>query len=241
MLNLSFCKIRVSATRPLAVGQTSLDEGLALMAVRDSTGTLTVKPTSGTSTDEFAGFSMSERQLPTIFPQVFVGNVVLLSTGVYGVQLPRAIVGTPRVSYTSNNTGLTSNSGLAAGQYFATATPGQVTVNAGDLGKSLTIIYNYSPTIQDMFYLGGDNSPTTFTTMAGVIGATGVIESGEVYTSYYDTSIDWLSWTPTVGLKGVANGIVTTAAGTGATIKGRVVMTPNTDFPFLGIDCNGNT
>ena len=239
MLKLSYCEIRVSRPRDVAAGVTTIEEGVGLMAVREQ-GITKVKPSTGAAnTDEFAGFAMNERTAPSLFPMVFQGKVVLLSAGKWGFNLPKAPVGTPRVTYDATGAVIPvytadSDSVLEVDEYKITGTVFETTVDA--LGKLINVVYNFSPTFADLQVLGGDNSPTTFSTLASLIGITGVIESGLVYTSNFDPSIDWANWTPAIGLKSVANGVITTLAGTGAIIKGRVMAAPSVDMPFLAID-----
>ena len=240
MLKLSSCKIRVSDTFDIAAGVVSLEEGLGLIAVREN-GKLKVKAGLGAAdTEEFAGISLSERTAPTIFPLILTeAVVVLLETGKWGVRLPRPIVGTPQIRYAATNVALTlytadSDSLLEAGEYQPSSD--YIQVVEADLGKKLNVIANYAPTIQDMHTLGGDNSPTTFAPMTSVLGATSAITSGTVYTSNYDVTIDWANWTPAVGLKVKANGVIGSGTGTGATIKGRVVEAPTQEQPFLGFE-----
>ncbi len=235
MIYNSLCQIRVSNPYGVAAGVTAVEEGRALIGVREN-GTLKAKiAVGGANTEEFIGFALNERTAPSIFPLVLENEVVvLLEAGKWGVQLPKTLTGTPRVSYVSSGTALTVASGApAAGEYRVVGS--QIEVNTADLGKALRIVGNYVPNIADLMYLGGDNSPTTFSTITSLIDTTGVIEQGVVYTSNYDVTVDWASWTPATGLKAVANGVVSTS-GTGATIRGRVVQAPTQDIPFLGID-----
>ena len=242
MLNLTYSSIRVSRNRPVISSVTTLEEGTGLIASRVN-GELQVGPSVGAAnTEEFAGFALNERTAPALFPSVLLSQVVVLVTGTtYGVSLPRPVVGAVRVAYTTSGTALTlsGSGGTAApnaGEYRITS-GNIVEVNVADLAKKINITFKYSPTIQDILTLGGDNSPTTFLSIVQFTGNTGVIEEGVIFTSFFDVAIDWANWTPTVGLKLAANGVITSAAGTGATItRGRVVAAPTTDIPFLGVD-----
>jgi hypothetical protein len=236
MLDLAKSEIRVSRNRDVASGVTSLEEGVGLMAVRAG-GILTVNRGAGAAnTEEFAGVALHERQAPALMPIVIQSKVVLISTGLWGVVLSRAVVGTPRVTYVATGTALTVAGGAPAAGEYRIVGGTTVEVNSADLAKTIQITYTYTPTVADLMLLGGDNSPTTFASLPGIISVVGVIEQGLVYTSNFDPTINWDAWTPTIGLKVAANGIFTSAAGTGATVNGRVVQAPNVDSPFLGID-----
>jgi hypothetical protein len=236
MLNLSLCGVRVSRNRAVASGVTSLEEGIGLIAVRVA-GQVTVKPgVGGANTEEFAGVALNERTAPTLAPLVYRAKVVLVTSGQWGVVLNRNVVGTPRVVYTASGTALTASGGGAptAGQYRV-VNNNVVEVNTADLGKEIEVTYTYAPTIADLYQLGGDNSPTTFATLPTLIGVTGVIEEGLVYTTNFDPSADWAGWTPASTIKVGANGVFQ-IGGTGASVKGRVMHAPSVDIPFLGID-----
>lgn len=243
MLNLSKCDPRRSVSRPVAAGVGAVEEGIALNGVREG-GILKVKPAVGAAnTEEFAGFALNERTAPANFPMVLENQVVVqFEAGRYGVRIAKPVVGTPQIRFASNNVALTEytadlDSVLEAGEYkITTATDGGnvVEVLVGDLGKKLNIIYAYAPTVTDLMMLGGDNSPVTFTSITSIIGETGVIEQGIVYTSNYDVTVDWANWTPASPLKAGANGVVK-LSGNGATINGRIIEAPTQDSPFLGV------
>lgn len=244
MLNLSKCDPRRTTSRPVAAGVGAIEEGVGLNGVLES-GILKLKPGVGAAnTEAFAGFALNERTAPTTFPMVLQDQtVVLIESGVRGIRIPKAVVGTPQIRYAATNVALTEYTAdadalLEAGEYkITTASDGGniIEVHADDLAKKLNVIYTYTPNISDLYMLGGDNSPVTFSTITGIIGETSVIEEGVVYTSNYDVTVDWASWTPATGLKLGANGVVKTS-GNGATIVGRVVEAPTQDSPFLGID-----
>lgn len=236
MLYNSLCQMRVTDPISVATGVTKIEEGRALIGVREG-GTLKAKASVGAAnTEEFIGFALNERTAPEIFPHVMENAVViLLEAGKWGVNLPKTPVGTPRVAYAATGAALTAAAGAPnAGEYRVTGS--QIEVNSADLNKKLNIVFNYVPNIADLMYIGGDNSPTTFSTITSLIDKTGVIEQGVVYTSCYDVTIDWASWTPAIGLKATANGVVGVGAGTGATIRGRVIQAPTQDIPYLGLD-----
>lgn len=244
MLHLSKSDPRRTTSRPVAAGVGAIEEGIGLIAVREG-GIMKVKPGVGAAnTEEFAGFAINERTAPANFPLVRENqSVVLLETGIWGIRIPKAVVGTPRITYSATNVALTEytadlDSVLEAGEYkLATLTNGDYSIQVveADLGKKLNVIYSYAPTVADLMMLGGDNSPVTFSTITGIVGETGVFEEGVVYTSNYDVIVDWANWTPAAPIKIGANGVVKTS-GNGATVPGgRVIEAPTADSPFLGI------
>jgi hypothetical protein len=235
MLNLSLCGIRVSRNRDVASGVTSIEEGVGLIAVRVN-GVPTVKPGVGSAnTEEFAGVALNERTAPTLAPLVYRAKVVLVTSGQWGIVLNRNVVGTPRVIYTATGVALTAAGGAPTAGQYRVVTNNIIEVNTADLGKELEVTYTYAPTVADLYQLGGDNSPTTFATLPTLIGVTGVIEEGTVFTTNYDPSADWAGWTPASSIKVGANGVFQ-IGGTGATVKGRVISAPSVDIPFLGLD-----
>lgn len=235
MLSLSQSAPRVTRNRIINSSVTTIEEGQGLTVTRVA-GEVTVKVGASANTDEFAGVALYERTAPSLFPSVYKARVTLISAGLWGVLLPRNVVGSVRVIYTSNGTALTLDVGgsFDAGEYKITNS-NIIEVNSADLGKELQITYTYAPTTSDLMQIGGDNSPTTFAPLPTEIGVTGVVEEGVVYTSNFDPTADWANWTPATAIKVGTNGIFQ-LGGTGATVKGRVISAPNVDQPFLGID-----
>lgn len=236
MLKLSLSDIRISRTVPVVAGVLNLEEGVGLNVIMQN-GVAAVQAGVGSAnTEVFGGFAISERTFPALFPQLQTTKVALLTGTTYGITLTRAPVGSFRVFYTATNVALTLGSSTpSAGEYYLTGTT--LSVNSADLAKNVTVQYQYTPTIQDLLALGGDNTPTTLSSMVATAGETGVIEAGTVATSVFDAAVDWTVWTPTIGLKVKAGGVVTIASGTGATITGgRVVRAPTAEEPFLVIN-----
>lgn len=242
MLLLSKSDIVKSRTRPLAAGVFTMPEGAGLISVREG-GLLKVKVAAGAADSEvFAGFALNERAAPSLFPAVIENaTVVLVAAGKWGVVINRPVVGTARVSYASSGTALTLDAGSTfdGGEYKVSTLPDGRTfieVVEADLGKKLNIVYTYTPTIDDLMFIGGDNSPVTFSNITSIIQETGVIEGGTVYTSDFDPTVDWAGLAASTAIKLGANGIVKTA-GNGATIpNARIIEAPSADQPFLGIE-----
>jgi hypothetical protein len=237
MIDFANSKIVRRAMENVALATTGLEEGVALLGLMED-GEYVVKLSDGTTNLSFAGFAQSERQTPTLLPVCRQYKALNLTGGGVGFVLPRANVGGVVVRYTDGNgTKLTLGSSTpSAGEYYISGTT--VTVNVADLNKLIQMTWMFSPTQADILAgVGGDNTPTTVGTLVGQYRTTNVIkEADDLRISNFDPAIDWDAWVPATGLKVAANGIVTTAAGTGVAITGaRVVHAPDTDSEYLGI------
>lgn len=243
MIDFATSKIIRRTTENISAASAAIEEGQALIYALED-GEAVVKISDGSTTAAFAGFGQSERNTPTLLARCDRFKVITLpnSAGV-GFILPRPIVGTPLLKY-NNGAGtviaLSADNTPGAGEYYIDATGMIVTFEAGDLNKYVQITWKFSPTAADiMAGVGGDNTPTTTGSLVSFYRATGVIkQADDLRISNFDPAVNWDAWTPSVGLKAAANGIVTSGSGTGVTIAGRVVHAPDTDSEYLGLAFN---
>lgn len=218
MIHTNLSVLSRSSERKLVTGVALFDEGVALVATYEN-GELRVKPSTGAPGEIFAGVAISQRQVLRTLPNIEVvttdaeGNVTLAFT---------PVPGTTKVNGLVEAAELATGKFVLTGNVVATSTPDTV----------YTISYTYSPSSVQALSIQGDVLPGQ--ALAGIVGSTTVIESGEVYTSSFDTTCDWSN--PTT-LRLGANGKFTTS-GTGSVVKCLVTKAPVAGAPTLGLSFN---
>jgi hypothetical protein len=217
-------KLQVSWEAPVSTGNSITAEGQALMS-DVAAGVGGVKPTAGSSDTVFLGFAVSDMLSITSFPKVedfvITGSTFTLSR-------------TPQAS-TLAVYDVTAGAALALTTDYtlATATVTLVTP-ASQLNHTLRAFYRWAPTTVEAQALQGDIRPGG--APGALLGQVGIAKSGIMYTSEYDTSVNWLAANPVI--KTAASGRVT-IGGSGLTIRGWVISAPNSSGPdgaFLGIE-----
>ena len=212
----------ISQEFPVATSAVITAEGQALVA--DTTaGVFGVKPSAGVTGEKFVGVAVSHTI--TINTIARVEEAVVPSTLVV-------------------NLGRTPNSGTlsvydktagavvpATGGSNWSLTGKAVTLPAGTLGHELTFYFKYNVTLNESRALQGDQFPGG---PAGVfVGQVGVIKNGSVFTSEFDTTVNWNDANPTITTG--ANGQFT-IGGNGPAVNGIVVAVPSATSPYLGIN-----
>jgi hypothetical protein len=229
MIYFPFSKFVDSSEATVAPGASISAEGQALVrAVGANASGVTVSagtPPAGTSgfagVDEaFAGFSVlgvSAAPLPMLYATK-VEQFTVPGSGI--VQLAQTPVAGQLAAFD-----LTANA--------AVATPTVVgsTVTTLTAGNVVRVTYQYATTSVQSRSMQGDVQPGGY---AGqIVGQTGVVKRGTIFTDQYDASKNWAAAT---SIKLAANGHITDQSGTGCTIPGYVVSAPSTDTPYLGIE-----
>jgi len=194
-------------------------EGLALVRAQgaQSAG---VMPSTGTSADVFAGFSLAGTSAAP-FAEGYANKIetfVVPATGIVTLQF------TPVTGQTFVFD-VTSNSAVAS----PVVTGNQV--SGLTVGDQVNVTYKYALTVVQARALIGDIQPGGYS--GAYIGQIGLIKRGLIYTSEYDASKNWNAAT---AIKLAANGQITDQSGTGLAINGYVVAAPGSDIPYLGIE-----
>lgn len=225
MLDLTRTRIARSVERPVAVGVTITDEGQPVVA--DSTGSVFgVKPCTNTAAEQFMGVSLSQQMTPLEFPKI----EELTVSGLVVTTAKTPLAGTIRVYNVTKAAVVTA--GGAAGNYgisgsTITIVTGGTTVNT----DVLRVSYRYAPTTLEARSLQGDIPPGGAASLT--LGTIGVIEEGDIYTTEYDTSVDWTA-NPVIVTLGASG--VFTIGGTGTAHPGiRVINVPTSADPYLGL------
>ncbi len=178
-------KIIESVERPVAAGQTVDQEGRALTGVLTA-GTFGVRFSAGSGTESFVGVSFNTPAVLTRIPLIedkvqSSANTITLS------QTP--IGGTIRVRNETSGTVQTAGSPSNANEYSISGNV--ITLNAAGVGNTIRVWYAYVPTTVQAVALFGNTQPGG---QAGLmLGQAGVITRGDVYTTEFDTTSDWVT------------------------------------------------
>jgi hypothetical protein len=235
MLQFPNTRVAESFERPLLAGAAISAEGCALVAGYIA-GQFGVQPSQGTTGEIFVGVALSRTITPTAVPAI--EDLTVTSSGIVPLRaIPTA--GTLRVVDSLANVAYTIQAGAptAAGQVqFITGTQ-QLVFDTTETGKAVAVFYVRSLTVAQAIALVGNQD------IGGPAGAyfgqVGVITRGDIYTSEFDTTVDWTT-AGTAALKTEANGKFT-LGGSGGDVPGYVISIPSdTTQPFLGIHIGSN-
>lgn len=212
----------VSQEFPVAIGATVAAEGLALIA-DTSNGSFGVKPSGGDSGEKFVGVAISMQMTLTSLSRVET-QVVPASNTLTTERVPSS--GTMSVFDKTAGAAVPASGGGAWSLSGST-----LTLTSSQTGHEVVVSYKYAVTAQESMQLQGDIYPGG---AAGfVVGQVGVVKNGTIFTSEFDTSVNW----------NVANPVVKTGAdgqftigGNGDTVQGFVVNVPSSTSPYLGLN-----
>lgn len=230
MLDLTRTRIENSMTFPISSLTNGFEDGTALNGIFSNgvrEAGLTANPAN---TDLFVGVSFMCFTTPTTYVQV--DQITVPSASPYTATLTYTPDGSDySASYESDNTALTETTVAniaAAGDYNITGST--ITFDSADAGKIVNVQYRYKLTVQQAQTLAGVGVPGGVYP-SSVTRSIGVIQRGLIYTSQYDTTVDWGSVT---SIK-CANGLFTDSSATGAPVTGYVHELPSATQPTLGL------
>jgi hypothetical protein len=232
MLDLTRTRIYDSIEYPLASYGNQFEDGTALCGTLASGQMSATVFGSASASNIFLGFAYSTFTTPATNSSV--NTYTVPSSAPYTITLPQTpVAASVLVYYNSNNASFTSEtttSGVtAAGTYNVTGAV--VTFDSADAGATVTIVYTYNLTVIEALALVGTGVPGSVWP-SNVTASIGVIQRGVVYTSIFDTSVNWNTQTSmVVG----ANGVITSASNVGAPVSGYVYEVPSVSSNFLGV------
>jgi hypothetical protein len=211
----------ISQEFPVAQSATIAAEGIALVA--DTTaGVFGVKPSAGVSGEKFVGVAVSQQISITAVARV--ESHIVPATNV--VTLNR----TPSSGTLSVFNKTTGAVVPASGGSNWSLAGRQLTLPAGMAGNEIETYFKYQVTLNESRSLQGDTFPGG---AAGfLVGQCGAVRNGTIYTSEFDTTVNWNATNPSVTLG--ANGQFT-IGGSGAAVPAVVVAVPSASQPFLGL------
>jgi hypothetical protein len=225
MLQFPNTRVIASTERPVAAGAVIDQEGKALVA--DWTGgVFGVKKSTGAAGEQFVGASVNMLMPVTELPfgetltQDATNTITLANT---------PIAGTILLVDTNSGTVQTAGSPSTANQYSISGKV--ITLNSAQTGHKYSVAYRFAPTVAQAIATYGNVHPGG---PAGqYLGQIGVITQGDVYTTEYDTTVDW-----SVGgvVKLGANGLFT-LAGSGVSLSNvTIIKAPAAGNAVLGLE-----
>jgi hypothetical protein len=225
MLLFPNTRIISSVERPVALGFTIDQEGQALVA--DTVGGIYgVKKCVGSGSEQFVGVAVNMlKPFQTApFNEVLTqgaGNTITLSN--------TPLVGSILIIDQNTGTVQAFNVGVGPNQYNIAGTV--VTLNAGQAGHKYFAAYRFTPTIIQYTAFFGNVHPGG--AAGDYLGQCGVITKGDVFTTEFDTSVDWTAGAPVL-LGG--NGLFTTTGSGNVLSNVSVIAAPGAGLGALGLE-----
>jgi len=227
MLYFPQTRIQLSAERHVATGQTVTAEGQALVFNTTAGG---VQPSAGVANEQFSGIAIAQQLTPLAVPE-YESLVPNASNQITLKHTP--LTGTLFVYDTTTSTVQTAGTPSTVVNNYSIAT-NVITVNVAQGTDTMRIGYRYSPTTLEATILLQGNIPAGGSASLQ-LNSVGVIQTGDVFTSEFDTSINWATATSvTLG----ANGLFT-VGGTGVTVPAVIISVPSVTLAYLGLAIRG--
>lgn len=234
-----FSKTRVDRSVTRSVNNATLITAEGAPLVGDLATENGVAASAGGGSEVFVGISLSQQK--SILSAATVEEVIVGSDGRFSLSNARqgsAWRPTLLHATTGAETLLDDTPGTpgspTAGEVEAVA--GSTTLyqtNVSLSGRTVRVYYRYSPTAIQAQMLQGDVLPGGDS--GYILNTVGVIIAGDVYTSEYDTTVDWV----TGGVLKINASNQFTIGGSGPTATGaRIISKPTAASPFLGIALN---
>ena len=203
----------------LAEGAQVTQEGQAMVAVPGKG----ISPSTGAANEIFAGFAMNQLcGIPVLEP--------------YGIAVEEFLVDssakvTVQFAPISNSVALI-NLETDAAIASPTVTGKTIAATAMTTGMKVKVVYRYALTNIQARAMMGDAQPGG--PAGAIVGQCGLAKRGIIYTSCFDTSVNWAAAT---AIKLASGGFVTDQSGKGTALTGAyVVKVPTAEIPFLGIE-----
>lgn len=218
---LPLSKFRDSNEAVVAPGIVIQAEGQALVRT-SATQSLGVLPSTGGSTEKFAGFAFAGTSAAPFAEGFFNKVEVLVASSSANVTLTQTPV-SGQVGVYNVTTGAPIASPTATGKVI-TGTG----ISASD---TLRVTYKYAVTQIQAVALYGNTQPGGYS--GAYVGQIGVVKRGTVYTTEFDASKNWSAATD---VKLAANGQLTDQSGSGITIDAQIISLPGVSIPYLGLE-----
>lgn len=205
----------------LAEGAQVTQEGQAMVAVPGKG----ISPSTGNKNEIFAGFAMNQLcGIPVLEPYgIAVEEFLVDSSAKVTVQFA-PISNSVALINLETNAAITSP--IVTGKTIA------ATDNKMTMGMKVKVVYRYALTNIQARAMMGDAQPGG--PAGAIVGQCGLAKRGVIYTSCFDTSVNWAAAT---AIKLAEGGFVTDQSGQGPTLAGAyVVKVPTAEIPFLGIE-----
>ena len=241
MINHTHTRIEQSRPMPLhsdylaQTGVTQVVEGMALInSLEDGVGR--VRPSTGTDADgTFLGLAAEINRRQTT--AVAVETVTVPAASPYTVPLQNDSQSDDITVVTAAGADLpVSTSGPAADNVqWQSANADQLTFHSSHAGNTYTVIYRYSPTLEQAVALFGDGNVQGVASPGEAANVMTVITKGVVFTDQFATGDFWNAQ-DIMTLHTVANGIISRTGGEAITAgRVQIIQSPSVTVPFLGL------
>ncbi len=225
MLIFDRTKVLESIEQPVQVGYTVTAEGQPV--VGDTTGgVFGVRPAGSLVGEIFYGVAWNQQMNINALPYYELitvpvgGGLVNLSRSNIFASTMLLQVGAPGgTSYTI----ITTGSPVAGTSALLNLVNGTLTFAAGDAGLVFYTGYRYSPTVAETLTIQGSSIAGGSASL--ITGNTGVIRRGQVFTTEFDSSVDWTVANPVIR---VLNGLFTIGASGAVVPNCSIVNVPTT-------------
>lgn len=189
-------------------------------------GIFGVKPSTGASGESFVGLAVSQ--------QITIGSVSRVEEYVVPVSNVVTLSRTPSSGTVSvyDKTAGAVVPASGGGAWSLTGTT--LTLTSTQTGHEIAVYFKYVASANEARLLQGDVYPGG--AAGNVVGQVGVIKNGTIFTSEFDTTVDWNQTNPAVTLG--ANGQLT-IGGSGTVVQCSIVSVPSATSPFLGVNLRG--
>lgn len=237
MLIFDRTKVLESIEQPVQTGYSITAEGQPV--VGDTTGgVFGVRPAGSLAGEIFYGVAWNQQMdilaLPyyeTAVAPTGGGTVNLSRTQIYASSMIIQVNKQGGTAYTVITTGLP----VAGTSVLVNLVNGTLTFASGDAGLSFFVGYRYAPSVAETLTVQG--SSVAGGSAAFITGNTGVIRRGQVFTTEFDTSVDWSVANPVVR---VLNGLFTIGA-SGAIVPNCSIVNVPTGSSTTGGGVNSAT
>lgn len=215
----------------VVTGSSVLHDGSVLTRVLVS-GKEKVKPSEGLKTDVFIGFSYNLNANPINASKVELVTVPATSPRSITLAKTNTLVGQILIRKVSGGTVLDEvSANPGAGEYAVDEATGIILFNVAEAGVAIQVVYRYTVSAADLYYRYSHTDPNR-DALYDMFQAVGVITEGDVFTDQFNAGIDWNN---VISVNMAAGGLVT-GDGAGEEIpNARVIHSPTSDNPFLGV------
>lgn len=227
MLNYESTRFVKTTQSDVVEGAAFLDEGIAAVYVRDG-GTTRIQPSTGAAGEVFAGFSLETNVPPQFMPFV---TEFTIAGGV--VELPRLpIAGQIAVFIEGTKAALGAGASAPDSAGEANLDADTLAFHADDEGKSGTVQFMFEPSVTEAMVVTGSGPISGLP--SAELGVIGLIQTGEISTSYFDANADWTGSElhPSLGADGKL-----TIGGSGTELTSVVIKSaPSAASPYLTVE-----
>ena len=211
-----------SAEKALASGAVISDSGQALVHSLQN-GAQVVSPSTGAAGEVFIGFANVQTSATPTVPAtaVKVEDIEAVPANGILVASKTPVAGTVAVQ----------NAVTKATIAVVSVTGSNVDVGVASAGLAVTLVYTHALTVAEARSIVGDIQPGGYS--GHTYGQVGVGQEGVIYTSVFNSAVNWNT---AAAVKLDAGGKVTDQTGaTGVTLNAVVTRVPSKDYPFLGL------